>query len=46
MFDKMKQTCPKYDHKIRAVAGDCMQPSLGISASDREILAENVSRTE
>ncbi|ETN61391.1 hypothetical protein AND_006947 [Anopheles darlingi] len=43
MFDKMKQTCPKYDHKIRAVAGDCMQPALGISASDREILAENVN---
>ncbi|XP_052862394.1 fatty acyl-CoA reductase wat [Anopheles cruzii] len=43
MFDKMKQACPKYDHKIRAVAGDCMQPALGISASDREVLAENVN---
>uniref|UniRef100_A0A182P6X5 Fatty acyl-CoA reductase n=1 Tax=Anopheles epiroticus TaxID=199890 RepID=A0A182P6X5_9DIPT len=43
MFDKMKQACPKYDHKIRAVAGDCMQPGLGISSSDREVLTENVN---
>ncbi|XP_058830647.1 fatty acyl-CoA reductase wat [Topomyia yanbarensis] len=43
MFDKMKQACPKYDHKIRPIAGDCMLPNLGISSSDRELLLENVN---
>lgn len=43
MFNKMKQACPKYDHKIRAIAGDCTLPSLGIGSSDRETLVENVN---
>lgn len=42
----MKQACPKYDHKIRAIAGDCTLPSLGIGSSDRETLVENVSFPE
>lgn len=46
MFNKMKQACPKYDHKIRAIAGDCTLPSLGIGSSDRETLVENVSSPE
>ncbi|XP_076750890.1 fatty acyl-CoA reductase wat [Xylocopa sonorina] len=43
LFDKLKKKQPKFRHQIIAIAGDCEQSGLGISAADRETIARNVS---
>ncbi|XP_012270706.1 fatty acyl-CoA reductase wat-like [Orussus abietinus] len=43
LFDKLKETHPKFRHQIVAVAGECNAPDLGISPSDRATLIQEVS---
>jgi alcohol-forming fatty acyl-CoA reductase len=43
IFDNLRRDRPEALTKLIAVAGDIMQPELGISPSDQLILAENVS---
>ncbi|XP_069691430.1 fatty acyl-CoA reductase wat-like [Periplaneta americana] len=42
LFMKLKQEQPKFCHKVTAVSGDCIEPGLGLSPSDRQLLAEEV----
>ncbi|CAH1279317.1 unnamed protein product [Diabrotica balteata] len=43
VFDKMKVECPKFMHKIVAVAGDCSLPDIGLSIQDRKTLMEEIN---
>ncbi|KAJ9600160.1 hypothetical protein L9F63_009570, partial [Diploptera punctata] len=43
LFDRIKKECPENMKKIVAVPGNCMELQLGLSASDRRMLEENVS---
>ncbi|XP_032678741.1 fatty acyl-CoA reductase wat isoform X2 [Odontomachus brunneus] len=43
LFLKLKDDQPKFRHQIVAIAGDCSQPSLGMSSQDRDILIREVS---
>lgn len=43
LFDKLKQTNPKFIDKVVPICGDIMEPNLGISAHDEEILINNVN---
>lgn len=39
----MREERPKFRHQIVAIAGDCSAPGLGISATDRMTLINEVS---
>lgn len=43
IFDRLKQECPKFRHKIVAVAGDCSLPNLGLNLQDMQTLINEVS---
>ncbi|XP_050422549.1 fatty acyl-CoA reductase wat-like [Adelges cooleyi] len=43
LFMRLKHERPKFYHKISAVAGDVSMPGLGLSASDRQKLADEVN---
>ncbi|CAH1786735.1 unnamed protein product [Owenia fusiformis] len=43
IFEKLKTTSPNYGEKLHAIAGDIMEPDLGISQSDAEFLANEIS---
>ncbi|KAF3420318.1 hypothetical protein E2986_00769 [Frieseomelitta varia] len=43
LFDKLKETQPKFRHQIVVVAGDCSQPGLGMSSVDRQTVTREVS---
>ncbi|XP_026668326.1 fatty acyl-CoA reductase wat-like [Ceratina calcarata] len=43
VFSLLKEKHPKFRHQIVAVAGDCVQPGLGMSAADRQMVARDVS---
>jgi fatty acyl-CoA reductase len=43
LFKRIKHERPKFYHKISAIAGDISLPGLGISPSDRQLLAEQVN---
>lgn len=43
VFDRLKQGKPEVFEKVTAVAGDLVQPNLGISESDRNTILDNVS---
>ncbi|RLU25314.1 hypothetical protein DMN91_001470 [Ooceraea biroi] len=43
LFVKLKDEQPKFRHQIVAVAGDCSQPSLGMSSQDRATIIREVS---
>lgn len=43
VFAKLRNEQPKFRHQIVAIAGDCSQPNLGISAQDRATLIREVS---
>ncbi|XP_012528500.1 fatty acyl-CoA reductase wat isoform X2 [Monomorium pharaonis] len=43
VFAKLRDEQPKFRHQIVAIAGDCSQPNLGISAQDRATLIREVS---
>ncbi|KYN33349.1 hypothetical protein ALC56_12060 [Trachymyrmex septentrionalis] len=43
VFSKLRDEQPKFRHQIVAIAGDCSQPNLGISAQDRATLIREVS---
>lgn len=43
LFDKLKEKQPKFRHQVVAIAGDCEQSGLGMSAGDRETIVRNVS---
>lgn len=42
MFEQLRETVPKFRHKIVAVAGDCSMAGLGLSLTDRQMLVTNV----
>ncbi|XP_021941668.1 fatty acyl-CoA reductase wat-like, partial [Zootermopsis nevadensis] len=42
VFESMKKACPNYMTKVRAVAGDCGLPGLGLGEADRELLCQEV----
>lgn len=42
VFARLRETVPKFRHKIVAISGDCSQNQLGISIADRERLISNV----
>lgn len=39
----MKRKEPRFRQKIQALAGDCMQPGLGLSLANKNELVKNVS---
>lgn len=43
LFMRLKHERPKFHHKISAVAGDVSLPGLGLSATDRQTLADEVN---
>ncbi|XP_049522436.1 putative fatty acyl-CoA reductase CG5065 [Dermacentor silvarum] len=43
MFERLKKEQPGALEKVMALAGDLAQPDLGLSASDRATLVDNVS---
>lgn len=43
LYDKLRETLPKFRHKIVALAGDCQFAALGLSLHDRQLLIENVN---
>lgn len=43
LFEKLRETVPKFRHKIVTVAGDCSIAGLGLSLTDRQTLATNIS---
>ncbi|XP_070391766.1 fatty acyl-CoA reductase 1-like isoform X1 [Dermacentor albipictus] len=43
MFERLKKEQPGALEKVTAMAGDLVQPDLGLSASDRATLVDNVS---
>jgi len=43
VFSKLRDEQPKFRHQIVAIAGDCSQLNLGISAQDRATLIREVS---
>ncbi|XP_072143728.1 putative fatty acyl-CoA reductase CG5065 [Dermacentor andersoni] len=43
IFEHLKQEQPEVFEKVTVVAGDLVQPGLGLSASDRATLVDNVS---
>jgi fatty acyl-CoA reductase len=43
LFSKMKENVPKFRHKVVAIPGDCNVTDLGIKASDRILLVEDVT---
>lgn len=43
MFEKLRELVPKFRHKIVTVAGDCSIAGLGLSLTDRQTLANNIS---
>lgn len=42
IFDGLKKECPKYKHKVVAIAGDCSLPNLGLSQKDINTLIDQV----
>lgn len=42
IFTKMKEICPNYTHKVKAISGDCLKPNLGIDVEDEELLVNNI----
>lgn len=43
VFDRLRETVPKFRHKIVAIAGDCALAGLGIKICDRQKLISNVN---
>lgn len=43
LFLKLRNEQPKFRHQIVALAGDCSQPNLGMSAQDRATIIREVS---
>lgn len=43
MYDKLRETHPKFRHKIVALAGDCQLAAVGLSLQDRQTLIANVN---
>lgn len=43
LYDKLRETLPKFRHKIVALAGDCQLAALGLSLHDRQTLIANVN---
>ncbi|XP_076668926.1 fatty acyl-CoA reductase wat [Andrena cerasifolii] len=43
LFSKLKEMQPKFRHQIVAIAGDCSLPVLGMSPTDRAMVAQQVS---
>lgn len=43
LYDKLRETLPKFRHKIVAIAGDCQHTALGLSLHDRQTLMTNVN---
>lgn len=43
MFEKLRETAPKFRHKIVTVAGDCSVAGLGLSLNDRQTLVSNIN---
>lgn len=43
VFDRLKEECPKFRHKVVGIAGDCSQPELGISIQDKQLIIDEVS---
>uniref|UniRef100_A0A1I8PZX0 Fatty acyl-CoA reductase n=2 Tax=Stomoxys calcitrans TaxID=35570 RepID=A0A1I8PZX0_STOCA len=42
LFEKLYQTKPLFRDSIKLIAGDCMEPNLGICTDDRQKLTQNV----
>ncbi|XP_069690363.1 putative fatty acyl-CoA reductase CG5065 [Periplaneta americana] len=42
LFEKLKEEMPKFCQKVTALSGDCIESGLGLSPSDRQLLAEEV----
>lgn len=45
LFERIKESNPKYRHKVVAIFGDCEQPELGLSPEDRNKLIKEVNVT-
>ncbi|XP_043803695.1 fatty acyl-CoA reductase wat-like [Apis laboriosa] len=43
LFNKLKEKHPKFRYQIVAIAGDCVQPGLGLSSADRQMITREVS---
>lgn len=43
LFEKLRESVPKFRHKIVTVAGDCSIAGLGLSLTDRQTLVSNIS---
>lgn len=43
MFEKLRETVPKFRHKIVTVSGDCSSAGLGLSLIDRQTLTSNIN---
>lgn len=43
VFSRLRETVPKFRHKIVAIAGDCSSAGLGIKIIDRHTLISNVN---
>lgn len=43
LFEKLRNTVPKFRHKIVAVVGDCSIAGLGMDLNDRQTLITNVN---
>lgn len=42
VFARLRETVPKFRHKIVAIAGDCSLAGLGMKITDRQTLISNV----
>ncbi|CRL00357.1 CLUMA_CG013629, isoform A [Clunio marinus] len=43
LFEKLRESVPKFRHKIVTVAGDCSIAGLGLSLTDRQTLVSTIS---
>nr|CAI5821300.1 unnamed protein product [Callosobruchus analis] len=43
VFDRLRNECPKFRHKVVGIAGDCSLPDLGLSIEDRKLLIDKVN---
>ncbi|XP_017860823.1 PREDICTED: putative fatty acyl-CoA reductase CG5065 [Drosophila arizonae] len=42
VFESLKQVSTKYTLHLKAIAGDCLKPGLGLNSNDRQLLIDHV----
>ncbi|TDG39648.1 hypothetical protein AWZ03_013930 [Drosophila navojoa] len=43
VFESLKRVCTQYTLHIKAIAGDCLKPGLGLNINDRQLLIDHVN---